>query len=115
MQCHLNLQKAFKQFSIQLNFFAAPTVAESSDESDNETSWKQSSNSEIIGSEAGVGVQVSASYIPVPGGPFSALVPTMWPQDILALIQQVCFQGDHSYFHTSWKSCVNLYDIEYAC
>ena len=67
----------------------APTIGESSDESDNETSWKQSSRSEIVGSEAGVGTPISTSYIPAPGGPFSALIPTMWPQDILARIQQV--------------------------
>ena len=51
--------------------------------------WKQSSKHEIIGSEVGSGLQVHASFIPVHGGPFSALVPSMWPQDILACIQQV--------------------------
>ncbi|XP_062840930.1 small G protein signaling modulator 3 isoform X2 [Trichomycterus rosablanca] len=31
---------------------------------------------------------MSGSYTPVPGGPFSALTPSMWPQDILAKYQQ---------------------------
>lgn len=32
------------------------------------------------------------SYTPAPGGPFSALTPSMWPQDILAKYYQVhCF------------------------
>lgn len=26
---------------------------------------------------------------PIPGGPFSALTPTMWPQDIIAKLAQV--------------------------
>eukprot|EP00795_Rhopilema_esculentum_P008909 gene8909-16534_t len=68
--------------------FTAPTVGESSDESDNDTSWRHTASSDIIGSESGVGTPASATYIPGTCGPFSALVPTMWPQDILARIQQ---------------------------
>ncbi|MFT7797903.1 small G protein signaling modulator 3-like [Arapaima gigas] len=33
---------------------------------------------------------MSGSYTPTPGGPFSALTPSMWPQDILAR----CYQKD---------------------
>lgn len=29
------------------------------------------------------------TYTPAPGGPFSALTPSMWPQDILAKYHQV--------------------------
>lgn len=29
------------------------------------------------------------TYTPAPGGPFSALTPSMWPQDILAKYRQV--------------------------
>ena len=32
---------------------------------------------------------VSGTYTPAPGGPFSALTPSMWPQDILAKYHQV--------------------------
>ncbi|XP_077979696.1 small G protein signaling modulator 3 homolog [Glandiceps talaboti] len=32
--------------------------------------------------------QPSGSYHPTPGGPFSALTPSMWPQDILAKLSQ---------------------------
>jgi len=73
----------------------APTIADSSDDSENDTMWKQSSKHEIIGSEVGSGLQVHASFIPVHGGPFSALVPSMWPQDILACIQQTEDEGSH--------------------
>lgn len=30
-------------------------------------------------------------YSPAPGGPFSALTPSMWPQDLLATLAQVTF------------------------
>lgn len=33
-------------------------------------------------------------YSPAPGGPFSALTPSMWPQDLLATLAQVII-----YFH----------------
>ena len=32
---------------------------------------------------------VSGSFVPPAGAPFSALTPSIWPQDILARIQQV--------------------------
>eukprot|EP00794_Sanderia_malayensis_P008950 gene8950-9904_t len=67
----------------------APTIGQSSDEeSDNDTEWERSNYHDVVGSEAGVGTPVSMSFIPVSGGPFSALIPTMWPQDILGRIQQ---------------------------
>ncbi len=31
----------------------------------------------------------NGGYTPAPGGPFSGLVPSMWPQDILAKLAQV--------------------------
>ena len=31
----------------------------------------------------------NGGYTPAPGGPFSGLVPNMWPQDILAKLAQV--------------------------
>ena len=80
--------------------FTAPTVGESSDESDNDTSWRHTASSDIIGSESGVGTPASATYIPGTCGPFSALVPTMWPQDILARIQQVFFVD--LYYEQRW-------------
>ena len=32
---------------------------------------------------------ISGSFVPPAGAPFSALTPSIWPQDILARIQQV--------------------------
>lgn len=39
-------------------------------------------------------------YSPAPGGPFSALTPSMWPQDLLATLAQViaCFHYKKNYF-----------------
>ena len=86
-----------------LPLLPAPKVVDSSDDSDNETAWKQECTHEIIGSEAGAGLHINASYIPVPGGPFSALVATMWPQDILGCIQQVdCFFIFHEKYLTNY-------------
>lgn len=34
---------------------------------------------------------LAGSYTPAPGGPFSALTPSMWPQDILAKYFQVVY------------------------
>lgn len=34
---------------------------------------------------------LAGSYTPAPGGPFSALTPSMWPQDILAKYCQVVY------------------------
>lgn len=38
----------------------------------------------LFGSPSG-----SQGYSPAPGGPFSALTPSMWPQDLLASLAQV--------------------------
>ena len=48
----------------------------------------------IIASASGEGVSISVTpsfnsqsdFTPTPGGPFSALTPSMWPQDIMAKI-----------------------------
>lgn len=37
----------------------------------------------------GTDSSVSGSFVPPAGAPFSALTPSIWPQDILARIQQV--------------------------
>lgn len=34
------------------------------------------------------GIQINESIRPAQGGPFSALIPSMWPQDILAKLGQ---------------------------
>lgn len=34
-----------------------------------------------------------SGYTPTPGGSFSALTSSMWPQDILAKLAQVCFNS----------------------
>ena len=49
---------------------------------------------DIIGSATGEGVSINVNpsysshsdFTPTPGGPFSALTPSMWPQDIMAKI-----------------------------
>ena len=49
---------------------------------------------DIIGSASGEGVSINVTpsysspsdFTPTPGGPFSALTPSMWPQDIMAKI-----------------------------
>ena len=35
------------------------------------------------------GTPITGSFVPAIGGPFSALTPSMWPQDLLSRIQQV--------------------------
>ncbi|CAN7977272.1 unnamed protein product, partial [Ixodes persulcatus] len=37
----------------------------------------------------------SQGYSPAPGGPFSALTPSMWPQDLLASLAQPEDTGCH--------------------
>lgn len=49
---------------------------------------------DIIASGCGEGISISAmpaansstNFTPTPGGPFSALTPSMWPQDIISRI-----------------------------
>lgn len=67
--------------------FSAPTLSEDEDEEggiDNTLAWDDSSIHVASGS-----TPVSGSFVPAIGGPFSALTPSMWPQDILSRIQQV--------------------------
>ena len=94
-------------------YMRAPMVAgDSSDEdgtSDDEdgTQWGHSPTSIVVGSEenistythpsptSGCSTQTSNQHIPVLGGPFSALIPSMWPQDILGQIQSTEDSGNH--------------------
>ena len=69
--------------------FSAPTLTEDDDEDggqDNNLAWDDSSIHVASGS-----TPVNGSFVPAIGGPFSALTPSMWPQDILSRIQQVPF------------------------
>ena len=67
----------------------------SDDDSDDEgTHWEHPPASVVVGSERGVAstnpsTPTSAQHVPVLGEPFSALMPSMWPQDILGKISQV--------------------------
>lgn len=74
-------------YNIFIILFAAPTLSEDEDEDgghDNTLAWDDSSIHVASGS-----TPVSGSFVPAIGGPFSALTPSMWPQDILSRIQQV--------------------------
>ncbi|XP_015753713.1 PREDICTED: small G protein signaling modulator 3-like [Acropora digitifera] len=66
----------------------APTLSEDDEEEgvhDNNTlAWDDSSIHVASGS-----TPVNGSFVPAIGGPFSALTPSLWPQDILSRIQQV--------------------------
>ncbi|XP_057310775.1 small G protein signaling modulator 3-like isoform X2 [Hydractinia symbiolongicarpus] len=82
----------------------APMVAgdSSDDESEDEnngTDWGPPT-SVFVGSELGTPspsspVSHQSQHAPVPGGPFSALISSMWPQDILGQIQQTEDSGVH--------------------
>ncbi|KAK2557092.1 Small G protein signaling modulator 3 [Acropora cervicornis] len=65
----------------------APTLSEDDEEEgvhDNNTlAWDDSSIHVASGS-----TPVNGSFVPAIGGPFSALTPSLWPQDILSRIQQ---------------------------
>ena len=70
---------------------AAPTLSEDEDDDaghDNTLAWDDSSIHVASG-----GTPVTGSFVPAIGGPFSALTPSMWPQDILSRIQQVHIQN----------------------
>lgn len=92
--------------TLVLHFFLcclAPVVAgdtsdeESDDDENNGTQWGRNKKKEIIvGEEEGL-YNASAApstpttqHVPVLGGPFSALISSMWPQDTLGQVQQVC-------------------------
>ena len=66
----------------------APTLSDDDDEAyegnGENLAWDDSA---IQGT--GSGTPVTGSFVPAIGGPFSALTPSMWPQDILSRIQQV--------------------------
>ena len=67
-----------------------------SEEESNGTLWGHTHYNIVVGSELGANVPSSpmsnpSQYQPILGGPFSALLQSMWPQDILSQIQQVAF------------------------
>ncbi|KAJ7378286.1 Small G protein signaling modulator 3 [Desmophyllum pertusum] len=75
----------------------APTLSEDEDEEaghDNTLAWDDSSIHVASG-----GTPVTGSFVPAIGGPFSALTPSMWPQDILSRIQQTEDAGDRPTGH----------------
>lgn len=82
-------------------------AGDSSDEgSDSEdgTNWGHPPTSIVVGSEEGMSSNTppscnSQQHTPVLGGPFSALIPSMWPQDILGQTQQVRITF-YSYCHS---------------
>ncbi|EDO26031.1 predicted protein, partial [Nematostella vectensis] len=62
----------------------APTLSEDEDdEYEDNLAWDDSAIP-----VAGGSTPVNGSFYPAIGGPFSALTPSMWPQDILSRIQQ---------------------------
>lgn len=64
----------------------APTLSDDEDDDavhDNTLAWDDSSIHVATG-----GTPVTGSFVPAIGGPFSALTPSMWPQDLLSRIQQ---------------------------
>lgn len=64
----------------------APTLSEDEDDDavhDNTLAWDDSSIHVATG-----GTPITGSFVPAIGGPFSALTPSMWPQDLLSRIQQ---------------------------
>ncbi|XP_044184394.1 small G protein signaling modulator 3-like isoform X3 [Acropora millepora] len=76
----------------------APTLSEDDEEEgvhDNNTlAWDDSSIHVASGS-----TPVNGSFVPAIGGPFSALTPSLWPQDILSRIQQTEDAGDRPTGH----------------
>ena len=67
--------------------YLAPTLSEDEDDDavhDNTLAWDDSSIHVATG-----GTPITGSFVPAIGGPFSALTPSMWPQDLLSRIQQV--------------------------
>lgn len=67
--------------------YVAPTLSDDEDDDavhDNTLAWDDSSIHVATG-----GTPVTGSFVPAIGGPFSALTPSMWPQDLLSRIQQV--------------------------
>lgn len=84
----------------------APTVAdessdeESSDEENNGTQWSGTKASIVVGAEEGlynpsVAPSTPTQHVPVLGGPFSALISSMWPQETLGQCQQTEDSGVH--------------------
>ena len=75
-------------FSVSIVFlYLAPTLSEDEDDDavhDNTLAWDDSSIHVATG-----GTPITGSFVPAIGGPFSALTPSMWPQDLLSRIQQV--------------------------
>ena len=65
----------------------APTLSE--DEGDDEGADENLAWDDSAIQVTGGGTPVTGSFVPAIGGPFSALTPSMWPQDILSWIQQV--------------------------
>ncbi|XP_047143311.2 small G protein signaling modulator 3 isoform X1 [Hydra vulgaris] len=95
------------------------TSDEESDEESNGTSWSNMHNNAVVGSELGANipsssVSNSSEYHPQLGGPFSALVQSMWPQNILSQIQQeekMTCQYDEFGFRIEQES--NKTDLDY--
>lgn len=86
----LNNSCHFEFMLLQRFAFSAPTLSEDDEEEggqDNTLAWDDSSIHVASGS-----TPVNGSFVPAIGGPFSALTPSMWPQDILSRIQQVNFE-----------------------
>ena len=81
-------QKKDLNFSVSIVFlYLAPTLSEDEDDDavhDNTLAWDDSSIHVATG-----GTPITGSFVPAIGGPFSALTPSMWPQDLLSRIQQV--------------------------
>jgi hypothetical protein len=73
---------------IHLCMCLAPTLSEDEDDGNEDTlAWDDSAIPVGGGS-----TPVTGSFVPAIGGPFSALTPSMWPQDILSRIQQVQYR-----------------------
>ncbi|KAL9956497.1 hypothetical protein ACROYT_G037979 [Oculina patagonica] len=84
-------------FCLNKATLSAPTLSEDEDEDgghDNTLAWDDSSIHVTSG-----GTPVTGSFVPAIGGPFSALTPSMWPQDILSRIQQTEDAGDRPTGH----------------
>lgn len=83
-------------FVLSVNgIFAADTLSE--DEDDPEVSEAVSVRANLFGRSSG--------YSPSPGGPFSALIPSMWPLDLLASLAQV---SQHDYRPSLRSSLITL-------
>ena len=52
---------------------------------------------------------VSGSFVPPAGAPFSALTPSIWPQDILARIQQVISTMNKFFITHAYAECSMLF------